>query len=110
MYTKAAVWATSATPLPMWDVDSSGMVHLPNVVTVFRDSRRPMSELSKQLAKDVATSTHINTSSTEVLAAPRQNSIVLNLLIERKFQPKYFDWLGFIVSITRSIVVKSSIR
>jgi hypothetical protein len=37
MYTKAAVWATSATPLPMWDVDSSGMVHLPNVVAVFRD-------------------------------------------------------------------------
>jgi hypothetical protein len=26
MYTKAAVWATSATPLPMWDVEGSGMV------------------------------------------------------------------------------------
>jgi len=38
MYTKAAVWATSATLLPMWDVDSSGMVHLPNVVAVFRDN------------------------------------------------------------------------
>jgi hypothetical protein len=40
MYTKAAVWATSATPLPMWDVDGSGMVPLPNVVAVFRDRKR----------------------------------------------------------------------
>jgi hypothetical protein len=26
MYTKAAARATSATPLPMWDVEGSGMV------------------------------------------------------------------------------------
>src|ERR1700722_19107181 len=25
MYTKAVVWATSATPLPMWDAEGSGM-------------------------------------------------------------------------------------
>jgi hypothetical protein len=38
MYTKAAVWATSATPLPMWDVEGSGMVPLPNMVADFRDT------------------------------------------------------------------------
>ena len=37
MYTKAVVWATSATPLPMWDVEGSGMVPLPNMVADFRD-------------------------------------------------------------------------
>jgi hypothetical protein len=37
MYTKAAVWATSATPLPMWDSEGSGMVPLPNMVVDFRD-------------------------------------------------------------------------
>jgi hypothetical protein len=37
MYTKAAVWATSATPWPMWDVDGSSMVPLPNMVAVSRD-------------------------------------------------------------------------
>jgi hypothetical protein len=39
MYTKAAVWASSATPLPMWDVEGSSMVPLPNVVADFRDKR-----------------------------------------------------------------------
>jgi hypothetical protein len=38
MYTKAAVWATSATPLPMWDSEGSGMVPLPNMVADFRDT------------------------------------------------------------------------
>jgi hypothetical protein len=38
MYTKAVVWATSATPLPMWDPEGSGMVPVPNMVADFRDS------------------------------------------------------------------------
>jgi hypothetical protein len=37
MYTKAVVWATSATPLPMWDAEGSGMVPEPNMVADFRD-------------------------------------------------------------------------
>ena len=37
MYTKAAVRATSATPLPMWDVGGSGVVLLPNMASDFRD-------------------------------------------------------------------------
>jgi hypothetical protein len=37
MYTKAVVWATSATLLPMWDVGGSGMVPVPNMVADFRD-------------------------------------------------------------------------
>ena len=37
MYTRVAAWATSATPLPMWGVEGSGMVLLPNMVTDFRD-------------------------------------------------------------------------
>jgi hypothetical protein len=39
-YTKAVVWATSATPLPMWDVEGSDMVPLPNMVADFRDRCR----------------------------------------------------------------------
>jgi hypothetical protein len=38
MYTRVAAWATSATPLPMWSVEGSGMVLLPNMVTDFRDT------------------------------------------------------------------------
>jgi hypothetical protein len=38
MYTKAVVWATSATPLPMWDPEGSGMVPIPNMVADFRDT------------------------------------------------------------------------
>ena len=38
MYTRVAVWATSATPLSRWGVEGSGMVLLPNMVTDFRDS------------------------------------------------------------------------
>jgi hypothetical protein len=38
MYTRVAAWATSATPLPMWGVEGSGMVLLPNMVTDFRDT------------------------------------------------------------------------
>jgi hypothetical protein len=38
MYTKAAVRATSATSLPMWGVEGSGMVPWPNMVADFRDS------------------------------------------------------------------------
>jgi hypothetical protein len=38
MYTKVVVWATSATPLPMWDPEGSGMVPVPNMVADFRDS------------------------------------------------------------------------
>jgi hypothetical protein len=38
MYTKAVIWATSATPLPMWDPEGSGMVPVPNMVADFRDS------------------------------------------------------------------------
>jgi hypothetical protein len=41
MYTKAVVWATSATPLPMWDPEGSGMVLLPNMVADFRDTPPP---------------------------------------------------------------------
>ena len=37
MYTKDGAWATSATPLPMWGVDGSGMVPRPNMVSVSRD-------------------------------------------------------------------------
>jgi hypothetical protein len=37
MYTKAAVQATSATSLPMWGVEGSGMVPWPNMVADFRD-------------------------------------------------------------------------
>jgi hypothetical protein len=37
MYAKAAVWATSATSLPMWGVEGSGMIPLPNMVADFRD-------------------------------------------------------------------------
>jgi hypothetical protein len=40
MYTRVAAWATSATPLPMWGVEGSGMVLLPNMVTDFRDTKR----------------------------------------------------------------------
>ena len=39
MYTKAVVWATSATPLPMWDPEGSGMVPVPNMVADFRDTK-----------------------------------------------------------------------
>jgi hypothetical protein len=39
MYTKAVVWATSATPLPMWDPEGSGMVPVPNMVADFRDTQ-----------------------------------------------------------------------
>jgi hypothetical protein len=39
MYTKAVVWATSATPLPMWDPEGSGMVPIPNMVADFRDTK-----------------------------------------------------------------------
>jgi len=45
MYTKAAVWATSATPWPMWDVDASSMVPLPNMVAVSRDTPPQMADL-----------------------------------------------------------------
>jgi hypothetical protein len=38
MYTRVAVRATSATPLPMWGVEGSGMVLLPNMITDFCDS------------------------------------------------------------------------
>jgi hypothetical protein len=38
MYTAVAVWATIATPLPMWGVGDSGMDLLPNMVTDFRGS------------------------------------------------------------------------
>jgi hypothetical protein len=31
MYTRVAVWATFATPLPMWGVEGSGMDLLPNI-------------------------------------------------------------------------------
>ena len=41
MYTRVAAWATSATPLPMWGVEGSGMVLLPNMVTDFRDKDAP---------------------------------------------------------------------
>src|SRR5271170_1071790 len=37
MYTKAAVLATNATPLPMWDPEGYRMVPLPNMVADFRD-------------------------------------------------------------------------
>ena len=40
MYTKAAVWATSTNPRPMWDVDGSGMVPWSNMVSDFRDTQR----------------------------------------------------------------------
>ena len=40
MYTKAAVRTTSATPLPMWDVEGSGMVPGPNLVSDFRDTEQ----------------------------------------------------------------------
>jgi hypothetical protein len=40
MYTKAAVRATSATSLPMWGVEGSGMVPCPNMVADFRDRWR----------------------------------------------------------------------
>jgi hypothetical protein len=39
MYTKAAAWATFATPLPMWGVEGSGMAPLPNMVADFRDTK-----------------------------------------------------------------------
>jgi hypothetical protein len=39
MYTRVAAWATIATPLPMWGVEGSGMVLLPNMVTDFRDNQ-----------------------------------------------------------------------
>ena len=42
MYTKAVVWATSATPLPMWDPEGSGMVPVPNMVAGFRDKGDPL--------------------------------------------------------------------
>jgi len=38
MYTAVAVWATIATPLPMWVVGDSGMDLLLNMVTDFRGS------------------------------------------------------------------------
>jgi len=38
MYTKDGAWATSATPLPMWGVDGSGMVPRPSMVSVSRDT------------------------------------------------------------------------
>src|SRR4051812_9772710 len=31
--TGAAAWATNATPSPMWDVEGSGMVPIPNMVS-----------------------------------------------------------------------------
>ena len=41
MYTMVAAWATFATPLPMWGVEGSRMVLLPNMMTDFRDTRSP---------------------------------------------------------------------
>jgi hypothetical protein len=38
MYARVAVWATRATPLPMWGVEGSGMALLPNMITDFRDN------------------------------------------------------------------------
>src|SRR5271154_902055 len=43
MYTKAAVLATSATSLPMWDPEGYRMVPLPNMVADFRDRMRDIS-------------------------------------------------------------------
>src|SRR5271170_1401216 len=40
MYTKAAVLATNATSLPMWDPEGYRMVPLPNMVANFRDNSR----------------------------------------------------------------------
>ena len=40
MYTKAAVLATNATSLPMWDPEGYRMVPLPNMVANFRDRTR----------------------------------------------------------------------
>jgi hypothetical protein len=40
MYAKAAVRATSATSLPMWVVEGSGMVPWLNMVADFRDMAR----------------------------------------------------------------------
>jgi hypothetical protein len=37
MYTRVVAWATSATLLPMWSAEGSGIVLLPNMVTDFRD-------------------------------------------------------------------------
>jgi hypothetical protein len=33
----SVIWATSATPLPMWDPEGSGMVPVPNMVADFSD-------------------------------------------------------------------------
>src|SRR5271170_1913449 len=44
-YTGAAAWATSATPLPMWDPEGYRMVPLPNMVADFRDTPPQMAEM-----------------------------------------------------------------
>jgi hypothetical protein len=53
MYTKAVVWATSANPLPMWDLEGSGMVPVPNMVADFRDTRRSSSVLMTHFPSDL---------------------------------------------------------
>ena len=40
MYTKAAPWATIATPFTMRGVEGSSLVLYPNMVAGFRDKRR----------------------------------------------------------------------
>src|SRR5271170_7917698 len=45
MYTKAAVLATNATSLPMWDPEGYRMVPLPNMVANFRDTPPQVADL-----------------------------------------------------------------
>lgn len=56
------------------------------------------------LTNDIASSTHMNVSSDVKLTEPHRNS---NFWMERKFHPKYFNWLGFMTSIIWSTVYNS---